>query len=219
MPQVFRPSANTLIRVVIIGGVLLGGLGLWLTQAVTRSAYQTGVGVPREQPVPFSHKHHVAGIGIDCRYCHATVEIAASAGMPATDTCMGCHSQIWADAPMLEPVRASLRENRPLAWIRVHDLPDFTFFNHAIHVSKGIGCATCHGRVDQMPLLWQVNSLQMEWCLDCHRQPERYVRPRDQVFQMDYQAPANQLELGRKLVQEYNIRSAFELTNCSICHR
>jgi hypothetical protein len=214
--QIFHPSTNTIARVSIFGALFIGGGLLWVLNEVNRSPYVTDVGVALDQPVPFSHKHHVAGLGIDCRYCHSTVEISSSAGMPPTETCMSCHSQIWADSPMLEPVRASLRNDQSIRWTRVHDLPGFVYFNHSIHVKKGIGCATCHGRVDQMPLMWKTNTLYMEWCLECHRQPERFVRPRDQVFNMAYQAPSDQLALGRKLVEEYRIR---KLTDCSVCHR
>jgi hypothetical protein len=144
------------------------------------------------------------------------VETSAFAGIPPTKTCMNCHSQIWATAPILEPVRSSFREDRPLRWIRVHDLPDFAYFNHSVHVKKGMGCETCHGRVDQMPLMLQQNSLQMEWCLECHRAPERFVRPRSEVFTMGYRPPVPQAELGPRLVKEYGIQAN---TNCSTCHR
>jgi hypothetical protein len=174
------------------------------------------VGVPIEQPVPFSHKHHAGGEGIDCRYCHSSVEDSAFAGMPPTETCMSCHSQIWADSPILEPVRASFRNGEPLRWTRVYQLPDFVYFDHSIHVYKGIGCSTCHGRVDQMPLTFRANALQMDWCLGCHREPERSVRPRELVFQMDYKPPVDQLALGRRLVAEYKIQ---KLTDCYTCHR
>lgn len=188
----------------------------WVGLVVNRSPYVTDQNVAKEQPVPFSHKHHVDGMGIDCRYCHTSVEVSSVAGIPPTKTCMNCHSQIWAQSPMLEPVRASYRDNKSLQWNRVHDLPDFAYFNHSIHLSKGVGCTTCHGQVDQMPLVSQANTLQMEWCLSCHRQPELYVRPRDQVFSVSYRPPANQLDLGEKLVKEYKIR---KLTYCSTCHR
>jgi hypothetical protein len=216
MAQLFHRSSNALARASIFGAVvILGGLG-WLLFAAYRSDYVTGAHVVREQPVPFSHKHHVGGEGIDCRYCHTSVEESAFAGMPATETCMTCHSQIWSEAPALEPVRASFRSGKPVEWTRVHYLADFVYFNHSIHVNKGIGCETCHGRVDQMPLTWQENSLLMQWCLDCHRQPELYVRPREAVFQMGWKPPADQLAVGRRLVKEYKIRS---LTDCYTCHR
>ena len=166
--------------------------------------------------MPFSHKHHVGGLGIDCRYCHTAVEKSSSAGIPPTETCMSCHSQIWSDAPMLEPVRESYRSGKSIQWTKVHDLPGFVYFNHSIHVAKGMGCAVCHGRVDQMPLMYQQNTLFMEWCLDCHRQPEKYIRPKDKVFQMDYKPAEDQMVLGAKLVSEYKVR---KLTDCWICHR
>jgi hypothetical protein len=189
---------------------------LWLMGAVNRSPYMTQVGVVRPQPVPFSHKHHVGDIGLDCRYCHASVETAAFAGMPSTKTCMTCHSQIWPEAPMLEPVRASYREDRSIAWTRVHDLPDFAYFNHSIHVAKGVGCQTCHGNVDQMPLAWRENTLNMEWCIGCHRAPEKFLRPREEVFNMHWTPPEDQLEAGRELARKYHVQS---LTTCSTCHR
>jgi hypothetical protein len=172
--------------------------------------------VAREQPVQFSHKHHVGGIGIDCRYCHTSVETASTAGIPPTETCMTCHSQIWAESPMLEPVRASWRSGRSLEWTRVHDLPDFAYFDHSIHVNKGIGCVTCHGRVDRMPLMWRVERLHMEWCLDCHRHPERHIRPREQVFSMTWVSSEDQRTLGERLVKEYGVQ---KLTDCYVCHR
>jgi hypothetical protein len=216
MSQIFPRSANSYARGSIIALViLLGVLGLTL-DSLSRSPYVTRANTVREQPVQFSHKHHAGGIGIDCRYCHTTVEKSEFAGIPPTKTCMNCHSQIWLTSPYLEIVRASFRDDKPLEWMRVHDLPDFVYFNHSVHVKKGVGCATCHGRVDRMPLMYQQATLQMEWCLDCHRHPEKYVRPREAVAQMDYQAPPNQIELGRKLVKEYQIQS---LTSCSTCHR
>jgi hypothetical protein len=217
MSQIFHPSTNTLSKVSIFGAVFILAGVVFVLNEMNRSPYVTQASVSREQPVPFSHKHHVAGIGIDCRYCHTSVETSAFAGIPPTETCMSCHSQIWADSPMLEPVRESFRSGRSLEWTRVHDLPDFVYFNHSIHVTKGgIGCATCHGRVDQMPLMWKENTLHMEWCLDCHRAPEKYVRPRDQVFRMDYVPAEDQTALGARLVAEYRIR---KLTDCSVCHR
>jgi len=216
MAQIFRPSTNTFARVSILGALVLVGALTWIVLAVNRSPYVTEAGVVRRQPVPFSHKHHVSDIGIDCRYCHTFVEEAAVAGLPPTKTCMNCHAQIWAESPMLEPVRASWRTDTSLAWVRVHDLPDFVYFDHSIHVQKGIGCVTCHGRVDEMPLMWRQHSLLMEWCLECHRAPELFVRPRAFVFSMDWQPAEDQLTLGRKLVQEYHIA---KLTSCSVCHR
>src|SRR5437016_6418341 len=204
MPQIFHRSTNTISRVSIFGAlffvVALGGLA----DEVTRSPWVTQAHVAREQPIQFSHERHVAGNGIDCRYCHTSVERSSFAGVPTTKTCMNCHSQIFATSPFLEPVRASLRSGRSIEWTRVHDLPDFVYFDHSIHISKGVGCTTCHGQVDRMPLMWQEQSLQMSWCVDCHRRPEAYVRPREAVFRTDYVAPANQEALGRRLVADYH---------------
>jgi hypothetical protein len=216
MAQIFHPSTNTLARLSIFGAAffltaLAFSAGIW-----ARSSVVTGVGVAVAQEVPFSHKHHVNGLGIDCRYCHTAVEENSYAGIPPTATCMNCHSQIWADSPMLEPVRESWRTGESLEWVKVHDLADFVYFNHSVHVAKGVGCSTCHGQVDQMPLVWKENSLYMEWCLDCHRQPEKFVRPREEVFNMAWEAPSDQFELGRHLVEQYDIEN---LTSCSTCHR
>ena len=216
MSQIFHHSTNTLSKLSIFGALFLAAGTLWLVLEINRSPYVTQAGVAREQPVPFSHAHHVAGMGIDCRYCHASVETSATAGIPPTKTCMNCHSQIWSDSPTLEPVRESFRTEKSIEWVKVHDLPDFVYFNHSAHVNQGVGCTTCHGRVDQMPLMWQEASLTMEWCLDCHRQPERYLRPREQVFNAAYEPPADQLELGRSLARQYGIHTR---TSCSTCHR
>ncbi len=216
MSQVFHRSTNTLSRVSIFGGIFILGFLVWAWAELNASNYATRAKVPVNQPVPFSHEHHVGGLGIDCRYCHTSVENSSFAGIPPTKTCMNCHSQIWVNAPMLEPVRQSFRTDQSLHWIRVHDLPDYVYFNHSIHVAKGIGCTTCHGAIDKMPLTWQEASLQMSWCLDCHRHPEEYVRPRSEVFSVAYQPPPNHVEIGRNLVKEYHIQS---LTSCSTCHR
>jgi hypothetical protein len=216
MSQVFHHSTNTLSRVSIFGGVFIIGFLVWAWAELNASTYATRAKVPVDQPVPFSHEHHVGGLGIDCRYCHTSVENSSFAGIPPTKTCMNCHSQIWVNAPMLEPVRQSFRTDQSLHWIRVHDLPDYVYFNHSIHVAKGVGCTTCHGQIDKMPLTWQESSLQMSWCLDCHRHPEQYVRPKSEVFSVEYQPPSNQAEIGRNLVKEYHIQS---LTSCSTCHR
>jgi hypothetical protein len=216
MAQIFRPSTNAFAKASIVVGLLtVAGLGAAL-YAINKSPYVSNAGIAREQAVPFSHKHHVAGIGIDCRYCHTAVEKSSSAGIPPTETCMSCHSQIWADAPMLEPVRESFRSGKSLQWTRLHDLPGFVYFNHSIHVNKGMACAVCHGRVDRMPLMYQQNTLYMEWCLECHRAPEKFIRPKDQVYRMEYQPAEPQEVLGPKLVAEYKVR---KLTDCSVCHR
>lgn len=219
MPQVFHHSANTVVRITIFGVILVLAFVSWAGAEWFTGAFSTRENVPREQPVPFSHQHHVGGLGIDCRYCHTSVEQSAFAGIPATSVCMNCHRQIWNTAPALEPVRESFRTGRSLMWTRVNNLPGFVYFNHSIHVNKGVGCETCHGRVDTMPLTWQANTLQMSWCLDCHRHPERYVRPRDRVFTMGYKPAENQETLGRRLVAEYKIQDQRALTSCYTCHR
>jgi hypothetical protein len=216
MSQIFHPSTNTLSRLSIYGAVFILALLGYAAYVIGKSPYFTDVNVAQEQPVPFSHRHHVGELGIDCRYCHTSVEDSAFAGLPPTSTCMTCHSQIWAASPMLEPVRASFRTDRSLEWRRVNALPDFAYFNHSIHIHKGIGCTTCHGPIAEMALTWRAQTLQMEWCLDCHRHPERYVRPRELVFSADYRPPADQIAKGMKLVKEYKIQ---RLTNCSTCHR
>jgi hypothetical protein len=215
MSQLFPKSSNALAKSSIAALaflVLTGGLVL---DRIQRSTYVNRQGVVFKQPVPFSHDHHVAQIGISCQYCHTAVETAASAGMPPTATCMNCHKQIWSDSPMLEPVRASFRTNQPLVWARIHDLPDFVYFNHSIHVAKGIGCESCHGRVDKMPLMYQQASLQMDWCLECHRNPEKFIRPREEVYTMGYQ-PKQGDPTPAQLIAMYQV--APQVT-CSTCHR
>ncbi|MBI3896407.1 MAG: cytochrome c3 family protein [Acidobacteria bacterium] len=219
MAQVFYPSTNTIFRLCLFSALFLIAFLLWVLATLQRSSYMTEANVEQDQPVQFSHKHHVADDGIDCRYCHTSVEASAFAGIPPTKTCMNCHSEIFRDSDYLSPVRESFRTGQPIRWNRVHQLADFVYFDHSIHVSKGVGCSTCHGRVDQMPLVRQVVSLQMEWCLDCHRHPELYLRPVDQVFSMEWQPPSDQPERGRQLAKLYRIRSVEELTSCSTCHR
>jgi Cytochrome c7 and related cytochrome c len=219
MSQIFDRSANALARMSLVGAVgvaLVAGLAVF---TLMRSGWATKQHEYVAQPIQFSHAHHVGGVGLDCRYCHTSVEKSSFAGIPPTRTCMNCHSQLWTDAPILEPVRASYRDGTNLEWVRVNDLPDFVYFNHQIHVRQGVGCATCHGQVDKMPLMTQDAPLLMEWCLGCHRAPEQYLRPRSEVFNMGYQAPANQLEVGRQLKAEYNVASVEHLTSCSVCHR
>ena len=218
MAQVFPRSANWASKASILAALLIVASILGVVLNINRIDYVSMVDVAIDQPVHFSHKHHVTGMGIDCRYCHTTVEVSAFAGVPPTETCMTCHSQIWTEAPILEPVRASFRDNKPIEWNRVHDLPDFVYFNHSIHVNQGIGCQSCHGQVDQMPLMKKAHTLNMEWCLDCHRDPAQFIRPRDQVFNMNYEYPANQETLGKSLVGDYDVQTS-QLTNCSICHR
>lgn len=212
MTQIFHHSFNTISRVSIFGAVFAAAALAWVGDRIHRSPYVTQANVVRAQPVPFNHKHHVQGLGMDCRYCHTTVEESAFAGIPPTKTCMTCHSQLYTDAEMLEPVRESYQTDRSVEWTRVHDLPDFTYFDHSVHLAKGIGCVSCHGRVDEMPLMWRANSLNMEWCLDCHRDPGAHVRPKEHLFDMDW-FPAERRD---DLVEEYEIES---LTSCSTCHR
>jgi hypothetical protein len=215
MSQLFHRSANTLSRVSIFGAAFMVAGVLAIFGLVERSPYTTGVGQPIPQPVEFSHRHHVGDEGFDCRYCHNTVEFSAFAGLPTTATCMNCHTQIWANSPALAPVRQSFQNNTPIVWNRVYNLPDFAFFNHSVHVNAGFGCETCHGRVDEMPLTWKAVSLQMEWCLDCHRHPERYIRPREAVFTLGYQPSEPQSVLGPQLVAAYGVQGP---TGCSHCH-
>src|SRR6516162_6499849 len=208
MPRVFPPWTNTIARYSLLG-VLLGGAGtLWIVLVFARSSYGTGAGVARVQPVPFSHEHHVGVLGIDCRYCHTSVEQSSYAGMPPTKTCMNCHSQIWLGSDVLGPVRDSYQSGRSLYWHRVYNVPGFVYFDHSIHVQKGIGCSSCHGRIDEMPFTYQVPSLLMEWCLDCHRAPEKQLRPREEVFNMKWEMPPNQVEAGRELARAYEIRDS-----------
>jgi len=230
--QIFHRSTNTISRATIYEIVFLIAALLWAALELQRSPYITYARVARPQPAPFSHQHHVAGLGIDCRYCHTSVETSSFAGIPPTKTCMNCHSQIWAGAALLEPVRESFRTGKSLVWTRANDLPDFVYFNHSIHISKGVGCNTCHGPVDRMPLMYNEASLQMEWCLECHRAPEKFLRPRDQVFNMRYEPPSSakpidldgkqyvdQLSLGTDLVKKYKLRTVTAITSCSTCHR
>ncbi len=238
MAQIFHRSTNSISRITILATVVLVTGLLWAALELQRSPYVTYAGVAHMQPVPFSHQHHVSGLGLDCRYCHTSVEVSGYAGIPPTKTCMNCHSQIWTNAPLLEPVRESFRTGKSLIWTRANDLPDFVYFDHSIHINKGVGCNTCHGPVDRMPLMYNQASLQMEWCLDCHRAPEKYLRPRDQVFNMRYQPPTSenpvqlpgengtgvqtytaQLALGVELRNRYHLRSVRDITSCSTCHR
>jgi hypothetical protein len=219
MSQIFKRTSNVYTRLTILGVVVFIGCLVGAVAILNWSGWNTNQSMFVEQPIQFSHAHHVGGMGIDCRYCHTSVEESAFANIPPTKTCMNCHSQIWTTAPILEPVRASFRDNTPLKWTRVHDLPDFVYFNHSIHVKQGVGCATCHGQVEKMPLVYQENTLMMQWCLNCHRNPEKYIRPRDQVFNMTWERPADDPGLGERLVKEYNIASVGQLTNCSTCHR
>jgi hypothetical protein len=236
MAQIFTRSANALSKMSIVVGALLAASVVLGMMVVGRSPGETSQGVVIAQPVPFSHDHHTEVLGIHCVYCHTSVEVSANAGIPPTATCMNCHKLIWNDSPMLEPVRESYRTKESIEWARIHDLPDFAYFNHSIHIKKGVGCETCHGPINEMPLVRQHATLQMKWCLDCHREPEKFVRPREAVFDFHYQPPrnlkegealvakydlgidppANQKELGLALVEKYEINSK---DTCSTCHR
>jgi hypothetical protein len=192
MAQIFDRSSNALARMsLVLTGLIVIALGVTLDQ-LQRSPWVTRQGQRADQPVPFSHKHHVEGLGLQCQYCHTSVEKSSYAGIPPTRTCMNCHAQIWTNAELLEPVRQSWATGESIVWTKVHDLPDFVYFNHEIHVNKGIGCSSCHGRIDEMPITYQQNTLQMEWCLDCHRNPEKNLRPTSQIYNMAWQ-PASEL--------------------------
>jgi hypothetical protein len=215
MGQVFHPRFGLYVQLVLLAVLVSLVCGALVWRASTAEPH--GVGEAVEQPVPFSHKHHVGDDGIDCRYCHSAVETHAFAGIPPLSTCMTCHSQLYTDTAALKPVVDSWRHGVALHWQRVHQLPDFVYFNHSIHVAKGVGCVTCHGRVDRMPLTWRARPLSMQWCLDCHRAPQKHLRPRQRVFDMQWQ-PKDQLALGTRLMQRYHIDAA-RLTDCSVCHR
>ncbi len=232
MAQIFHRSTNTIARVsLVVAFLLVAGL-FWFFEEMQRGAYYSQAGVARAQPVPFSHAHHVGDDGIDCRYCHTAVETSSFAGLPPTKTCMNCHSQIWTNSAMLEPVRQSFRSGAPLIWTRANDVPDYVYFNHSIHIYKGVGCNTCHGPVDRMPLMYAEKGWLMEDCLDCHRAPEKYLRPREEVFNMRYQPPSSrypitmdkrvftdQINLGSYLKTKYHLRSVQDITSCYTCHR
>ena len=218
--QIFPRWLNLPATLSLFAPVLaLAGIG-WACLEFTRSPYGTGIAEQIVQNPPFSHKHHAGDLGIDCRYCHTSVEDSSFAGIPPTKTCMNCHSQIWTGAAaVVDPVRNSYDTGESLRWKRIYNLPGFVYFEHSVHVQKGIGCATCHGRVDTMPYTSQATTLLMEWCIDCHRNPEKQLRPREEVFNMSYQQPKDQLELGRTLMEAYKVRNTDILTSCTFCHR
>jgi hypothetical protein len=215
MPQIFHPSMNTISRATIFGAVFIVALLVWLMMTIVRSPYVSGVGVIRSQPVPFSHEHHVAEAGIDCRYCHTSVEQTSFAGIPPTQTCMNCHTQLWTESPMLEPVRASYRDDKPIVWNRLHDVPDFAFFYHNIHVQRGVACTTCHGQLAEMPLTWKTSTLYMEWCLECHRNPKKAMGPPSAVFASAGVPPP---VISFEPHDEMRSPHGALLTNCSVCH-
>ncbi|MEK4031862.1 cytochrome c3 family protein [Methylocystis sp. IM2] len=217
MAAIFRPSANLIAKLGLAGcAVMLFSIVLLLWFG-PRSDYARNVGLTFLQPAPFSHQHHVSGLGLDCRFCHTSVEASSSAGMPPTYTCMTCHSQVWTNAAMLAPVRESLAKNKPLAWRRVTDLPDYVYFNHSIHIAKGVGCSSCHGDVAQMPLTFKAKSLTMKFCLDCHRDPGPKLRPKDKIYDTHWRE-ADETRSSDALLAEYRIGGR-KLTDCSICHR
>lgn len=219
MAQLYHPSVNTIARTLPFLVVGLIAVGAWADWRWFNSSWDTGQGRYVDQPVQFSHEHHVRGLGLDCRYCHTGVETSNFAGLPPTKTCMTCHSEIWRDAPILQPVRDSWRTNTPLRWNRVNNLPGYVFFNHSAHIQHGVGCSSCHGNVELMPLTMQAAPLQMAWCLNCHRDAAMYLRPRDQIFNTAYQFPPNQREVGQALVKQYHVMSSQMLQTCSLCHR
>jgi Cytochrome c7 and related cytochrome c len=250
MPNIFGPSSNVIGKMAIMG-LAASPLVIMITVSqFTRSAYVTRVGVPYEQPVPFSHEHHVTELGLDCRYCHTSVEKSAKAGFPATHTCMSCHSQVWSNSPLLEPVRESYDKNVPLKWLTLNKVPEFVYFNHSIHLKRGVNCNNCHGPVQAMQMAYKGRPFQMTWCLDCHRHPEKYVNKPEFVFDLyekirktktgtkgnnhetiaglteeeqslmvgdQYVRNAKELEAGKKLVKEYNIKVE-QLSDCAVCH-
>jgi Cytochrome c7 and related cytochrome c len=220
MAQIFNRGANNIAKASIAVAVVLAGVVGYAYTQIARSSYLTNRYLERQQPVQFSHKHHVGDDGIDCRYCHTSVETSSSAGMPPTQTCMNCHSQIWSDSPYLEPVRASYRDNKPIQWLKVHDLPEYAYFNHSIHIAKGVGCSSCHGDIASMPAVYQENTLQMEWCLSCHRDPSPNIRPKSEIYNTSYNS-ADITDEQQKEVNESvkKLRSREMLTSCSTCHR
>ena len=215
MAQIFDRSSNALARAsLVLTGLIVIALGVTLDQ-LQRSPWVTRQGQRAEQPVPFSHKHHVQGLGLQCQYCHVTVEKSSYAGIPPTKTCMNCHAQIWTNAELLKPVRDSYATGESLPWVRVHDLPDYVYFNHSIHVNKGIGCATCHGRVDQMPLMYAQNTLQMEWCLDCHRNPAKNLRPTSEIYNMAWKVPSSSRPVWCAVTDEKTGIPTADSVNCT----
>jgi len=248
MAQLFPSYANTLAKVSVTLLPILP-LGLIFTlSAITRSPYQTNVDVALDQPAPFSHKHHVNQLGIDCRYCHSSVEKSSFAGIPSTHTCMSCHSQVWTNSPLLAVVRDSFKDNVPIEWNRVNKLPEFVYFDHSIHVNRGIHCNECHGPVQAMDLTYKAKAFTMVWCLDCHRNVEKHLykdgahpdrSPSEQIFQLylkpqrgepltkreeailrgiTYNPTPAEVAEGKKLMKEYKVDKE-QLTDCSICHR
>jgi predicted CXXCH cytochrome family protein len=213
MKTVFPDWSDAAFRIVLGTAALVGAVAVIGPIIYVRTPYHQRREFPLDQPVQFDHRHHVRDDGVDCLYCHSSARSAPYAGIPSAELCMGCHSQVWPDSPQLEPVRRSYFTGKPLRWQRVHELPDYVYFDHSIHVNKGVGCVTCHGRVDRMALAWQVAPLSMGWCLDCHRSPDEHLRPPDQITNMEFEPRPGQ---GRELAQLYGVR---HLTHCTACHR
>ena len=213
MAQIFHRSTNHLSKASIFGGVFIVVAIIFIFAKLSTGPYVNDQNVVRQQPIPFSHEHHVRGLGIDCRYCHTSVEESSYAGIPSAKTCMSCHSQVWTNAEVLEPLRQAYRTGQPIHWTRVHNLPQYVYFNHSIHVAKGVACTTCHGPVNQMPLMYQQNTLHMTWCLECHRHPEKFVGPKEAVFQTEESAR------GEAFVKKYHVKNAQKLSDCYACHR
>lgn len=223
MPQIFHKNINYQVKTAIVSILLLGGASFGAAFLYYKSGSVTGQGDHVGQPVQFTHEHHVSGLGLDCRFCHFSVERSSFAQVPQTKVCMTCHSQIYTEEPMLEPIRESWKTDQPIEWVRVHNLSDFVYFNHSVHVNKGIGCAECHGRVDQMALINQAETLHMAWCLQCHIEPEKHIRPKDQITNMTYEHPVSPdekipgMEMTQaELAEHYNVQSK---VSCSVCHR
>ena len=223
MAALFRPRSNDIACIFVLGLLALLAGAAASAAVIGRSSYWTGVGLVVSQPVPFSHRHHVAGLGIDCRYCHTSVETSPYAGMPATETCMNCHAQLWTNAAVLEPVRRSWASNTPIAWQRVHNLPDFVYFDHSVHVTAGVGCVNCHGRVDQMALTAKAKPLHMKDCLECHRHPDAVIGPSERIFDLSWDPSAHLSAPTRPRTSDAPssvpaLRTE-GLTSCSACHR
>jgi hypothetical protein len=216
--QLFAPRANTIARVALASVIGVPLLSVAFLCVIMYTPFVTRQDVVVPQTVPFSHEHHVGGLGLDCRYCHTGVEQSRYAGLPPTETCMTCHSQLWTNAPMLAPVRESLASGKPLRWQRVNRLPDYAYFDHSVHVSNGVGCSTCHGTVDRMPLMRQAAPLTMGWCLSCHRDPAPNLRPENEIFNTEWTPPPDQAQRGEALLKHYHITNK-HLTDCSVCHR
>jgi hypothetical protein len=218
LAQIFKPGADSIARCVLVSIALAPFVFIAACYALARSPYVTDQNEFVTQPVPFSHQHHVGGLGLDCRYCHTGAETSTVAAVPPTQTCMSCHSQLWTNAAMLRPVRDSYATGAPIHWRQVNRLPDYVYFDHSVHITKGVGCSTCHGDVDHMPLMRQAAPLTMQWCLDCHRNPAPALREMNEIYAMDWRAPADQKQRGERLMEKYRIHAS-TLTDCTVCHR